>query len=423
MKRWVGLALTGAVLCVAPLAWRRDGGPAAPGTAAGGGGADDEELAKVRPADGSFVKKVSPPPLAGVDLRRARYEGDAATSPAHGNRVAHLTLDPGLQRQAERLLRGYEVPEVAVVMADLKGRVLVWASRRERGQGGDLCADASAPAASVFKIATAAALVEHAGLGPDTRQCYWGGDHRIDAAHLVEDARRDRSCTTLAGAMGHSTNAVFARLASKHLSAEQLGATARALGFGEAPPFDVPVEPNGLNLPDDSLGFARTSAGFWNTTLSPLGAVSLALAVANRGQAVRPYVVERVTEGNQLLFRAPARYPARRAIKPETAEAVTRMLETAVTEGTCYRAFHDAKGRPFLPGINVAGKTGTLARGETDQFFTWFVGFAPARSPEVALAVLAINGSTWRVKANVIARDMLRAYFGARGAPGVTVPR
>ncbi|HEU4533620.1 MAG TPA: penicillin-binding transpeptidase domain-containing protein, partial [Polyangiaceae bacterium] len=356
MKRWVGLALAGATLCVAPLVWRRAEVLPTPGAPSG----PAEELAKVQPSDGSFAKNVSPPPLAGVDLRRIKLEGDAATSPAHGGRVAHLTLDPALQRQADRLLRGYEVPEIAVVMADMKGRVLVWSSRRERGQGGDLCADASAPAASVFKIATAAALVERAGLGPDTRQCYWGGDHRIEAAHLEDDPRRDRSCVSLAGAMGRSTNAVFARLASKHLSPDSLESTARALGFGDAPAFDVPIEPNGLNVPDEPLGFARTSAGFWNTTLSPLGAVSLALTVANRGAASRPYIVERVTEGSQLLFRAPARYPARRAIKPETADALTRMLETAVSEGTCYRAFHDAKGRAFLPNIGVAGKTGTL---------------------------------------------------------------
>jgi penicillin-binding protein A len=419
MKRWLGLAFAGALLCVAPLVLRRPGAPGpleAPGDNA-------EELAKLQSSDGSFAKNVTPPPLAGVDLRRVRVEGDAATAPAHGNRVARLTLDAGLQRHAERLVRDYEVPELAVVMADMKGRVLVWASHRERGQGGDLCTDASAPAASVFKIATAAALVEQAGLGPDTRQCYWGGDHRIEAAHLVDNPRRDRSCVTLAQAMGHSTNAVFARLASKHLKPASLEATARALGFGDASPFDVPVEPNGLNVPDEALGFARTSAGFWNTTLSPVGAVSLALTVANRGQSVRPYVVERVTEGEQVLFRAPPRYPTKRAIKPETAEAVTRMLETAVTEGTCYRAFHDAKGRAFLPNIAVAGKTGTLTRNETDQFYTWFVGFAPARAPEVAIAVLAVNGSTWRVKANVVARDMLRAYFASKGAPGVTMPR
>lgn len=419
MKRWVGLALAGALLCVAPLVWHRPGGLMAPSAPNEGA----EELAKVQPSDGSFAKNVSPPPLAGLDLRRMRLDEGSATAPAHGGRVAHLTVDPALQRHADRLLRGYEVPEVAVVMADMKGRVLVWASRRERGQGGDLCTDASAPAASIFKIATAAALVEQAGLGPDTRQCYWGGEHRIEPAHLVDDARKDRSCTTIAGAMGHSTNVVFARLASKHLSAPALESTARALGFGEAPAFDVPIEPNGLHVPDDALGFARTSAGFWNTSLSPLGAVSLALTVANRGQSARPYIVERVTDGEQLLFRAPPRYPARRAVKPETADALTRMLETTVNEGTCYRAFHDARGRAFLPNLAVAGKTGTLTRGETDQFYTWFVGFAPARNPEVALAVLAVNGSSWRVKANVIARDMLRVYFSSRGTAGVTMPR
>ncbi|HXX66913.1 MAG TPA: hypothetical protein VEK07_07015, partial [Polyangiaceae bacterium] len=60
------------------------------------------------------------------------------------------------------------------------------------------------------------------------------------------------------------------------------------------------------------------------------------------------------------------------------------------------------------------------------RFYTWFTGFAPARATgnveQVALAVLVVNGPTWEVKANVVARDMLRAYFAARNTPGVTRP-
>jgi cell division protein FtsI/penicillin-binding protein 2 len=97
-------------------------------------------------------------------------------------------------------------------------------------------------------------------------------------------------------------------------------------------------------------------------------------------------------------------------------------METTIRGGTSYRAFHDGEGRSFLPNIPVAGKTGTLTRAETQQFYTWFVGFAPSRAPEVAIAALVVNTPSWRAKANVVAREVLRAYFAAKGAPGVTKP-
>jgi cell division protein FtsI/penicillin-binding protein 2 len=102
------------------------------------------------------------------------------------------------------------------------------------------------------------------------------------------------------------------------------------------------------------------------------------------------------------------------------------MMDRTVSEGTSYRAFHDAKRTPFLPGMQVAGKTGTLTDAEKGRFYTWFTGFAPshpeAGQRQVAIAVLVVNGATWTVKANTIARDMLRAFFAGQKAPGVTLP-
>jgi cell division protein FtsI/penicillin-binding protein 2 len=74
----------------------------------------------------------------------------------------------------------------------------------------------------------------------------------------------------------------------------------------------------------------------------------------------------------------------------------------------------------------VAGKTGTLTDAEAHRFYTWFTGFAPARAEsglgQVAIAVLVVNGPAWQVKANVVARDVLRAYFASKDAAGVTRP-
>lgn len=419
MRRWIALAAAGGILCVAPLVLRKTGLPSMPQA----GEVDDDPLAKAK-GDPGFSKNVTPPPLTGVDLTRIRIDDDGASAPAHGGRTAVLTVEPSLQKFASRLLKTNGIPEAAVILTDTNtGKVLVYASHQEKGPARDLCTEATAPAASVFKIITASALVEQAGLSADTRQCYWGGEQRIDPINLVDDPKRDKWCATLAEAMGRSLNTVFARLASKHLDGKKLAAQAHAYGFGTDFAFDVPVAPSTLEVPDDPLGFARTSAGFWHSTLSPLEAAELAMTVANRGQGVKPYVVDKVVDETGVLYKAAVRTPLKRAVKPETADAVRTMMEATVRDGTSYKAFHDQAGKAFLPDITVAGKTGTLTRAETEQFYTWFVGFAPSKNPEVAVSVLVVNGPNWRVKANTVAREVLRAYFAAKDAPGVTMPK
>jgi cell division protein FtsI/penicillin-binding protein 2 len=75
-----------------------------------------------------------------------------------------------------------------------------------------------------------------------------------------------------------------------------------------------------------------------------------------------------------------------------------------------------------LPGVRVAGKTGTLKPSDSDGAASWFVGFAPSRAPRVAVSVLLDNGPVWRRKAAEVARDVLRSYFAARGARGIETP-
>jgi cell division protein FtsI/penicillin-binding protein 2 len=365
-------------------------------------------------------------PVAGLDLVHVSASESTASAPAAGG-MAQLTLDADLQRTAVGLMNAHHLPEGAVVLMDVStGKLLVYASHVEKGPARDLCAEATAPSASVFKIVTAAALVEDAHLGSDTKQCYSGGEQRINTADLVDDPQRDRWCTTLAGAMGRSINTVFARLAKQHLAPAQLEAMARRFGYGQPFAFDVPVQPSALRVPSEPLEFARTAAGFWNTTLSPLEAAELSAIVAREGEAVRPSVVEKVVVGDAVSWSAPDGPTTRRVVARETAGQLAAMMEHTVSEGTSWRAFHDGKGGAFLPGVTVAGKTGTLTDAETKRYYTWFTGYAPSHPQpgvrQVAVAVLVVNGPAWQVKANVIARDVLRAYFAGHDVTGVTRP-
>src|ERR1019366_1776719 len=101
-------------------------------------------------------------PVAGLDLVHVSTTEGAATAPAAGG-TATLTLDADLERTSVGLMNAHHLPEGAIVLMDVAtGKVLVYASHVEKGPPRDLCAEATAPSASVFKIVTAAALVEDA---------------------------------------------------------------------------------------------------------------------------------------------------------------------------------------------------------------------------------------------------------------------
>ncbi|HMI94567.1 MAG TPA: penicillin-binding transpeptidase domain-containing protein, partial [Polyangiales bacterium] len=75
--------------------------------------------------------------------------------------------------------------------------------------------------------------------------------------------------------------------------------------------------------------------------------------------------------------------------------------------------FHDPRGRPFLPGISVAGKTGSLSSDQPYRAYSWWIGFAPEDAPRVAVAALVVNTPKWRIKASYVAREALRYYLAS----------
>lgn len=337
-----------------------------------------------------------------LDLRRIHRAHGTFVAPARDGSGTHrLTLDPELQAVAERLLARARPHEGAIVMSDVRtGKILAWASRGGR----DMVATPMAPSASVFKVVTAAALLESGKVSPATRQCYRGGEHGIEREDLHDDRSLDDRCTSLGDALGHSVNLVFARLALKHLQPADLRAEAEQLGIGADLPIDVLVPRSPLRIPDDELGFGRAAAGFWNGKLSPLSALFLMQTIARKGERSSLSLLEDGT---------PPELDDGRVLRVSTANTLVRMLEVTTRSGTSAKAFHDEDGRKLFPGMNVAGKTGTLIGGKPTRMFSWFAGFAPSRKPRVAISVMLANDVKWWTKANLVARDMLEAYFEA----------
>jgi cell division protein FtsI/penicillin-binding protein 2 len=259
----------------------------------------------------------------------------------------------------------------------------------------------------VFKIVTAAALLERGAA--DAEVCWHGGKRRIQPTLLRDDPRRDRRCSSLTSAFGHSTNVVFAKLADRDLDPATLRATAERFLFNVPIPFSRPVEVSRAAIPDEPFAAATTAAGFGEVRLSPLHGALLAAIVANGGVLVPPVLVEDADGA------AP---PAtRRVVDEAVAVRLAEMMRETVASGTARRTFRRPGGP--LRGVEVAGKTGSLAEPRPYRDYTWFVGYAPADRPEIAVATVVANDRLWHARALTVAKEALEAYFASRNLRGV----
>ncbi len=244
------------------------------------------------------TRHARPRVVPGVNIAERRLEDDAYVVDTARGETAFLSLDAGLQQHLEAYFARYEVPEAGLVAMDpTTGRVLAYINHRGRDTAAaDMATSSGPPAASVFKIITGAALLD-AGVRSTERVCYHGGESRLGLGHLDFNPETDRTCATLAEAMGGSLNAVFARLSDQHLNPATMERYGQAFGFGQTLPFDLASSPSALEVPTDRLEFARASAGFWHSHLSPLHGALIASTIANGGAMPRAGVVDRLVDG------------------------------------------------------------------------------------------------------------------------------
>jgi len=358
-----------------------------------------------------------PPALPG-GLSRIELRDDRYVVSLEDGSVATLTLDVAVQQALTELYAKNEVPHAALVAIEPKtGRVLAYVSHESADdvdRMGDVAGSAFAPSASVFKMVTASALLEDVkGVETDTRVCYHGGASVLADDEIVGNSKLDTDCVDLGTAFGRSTNAVFAKLAHRHLDTEALEDWSARFGYNEAIPFNFELEPSVANIPNDPLERARTAAGFWHTTLSPFHGAVMAAAVANGGVAMRPNIVESIVDAHGAEVYRFQPVPYKRIMQLETARKVADLMVRTTTVGTASRYFRKLD---LPPGFTPVGKTGTLARRRPYLQYSWFVGFAPIEAPEIAVAALVCNPPKWRIKGTLAGAEAIKTWV-AHHAP------
>ncbi len=200
---------------------------------------------------------------------------------------------------------------------------------------------------------------------------------------------------------------VFAKLADRDLDPATLRATAERFLFNVPIAFSRPVEVSSAKVPDDPFDAATTAAGFGSVRLSPLHAALLAAIVANGGVFVPPVLVEDAA-GTPL----PEGLAPWRVVDEQVAARLAGMMRETVTSGTARRAFRHVAAP--LRDVEVAGKTSSLADVQPFRDYSWFVGYAPADNPQIAVATVIVNDRLWHARAPQVAKEALEAFFASR---------
>lgn len=321
------------------------------------------------------------------------------------------TLDPEAQRVAVQALGGRKGAVVAIEPET--GKVKVMASVPGFAPG-DLRDDeifralatdddspllnratqALYPPGSTMKVVTAAAALDSGEYEPDS-VVNGNSGIEISGVPLRNFGGRDFGPTTLTTALTNSVNTVWAQVA-EDLGKETMRKYMERFGFFEDPPLDYPDEQmapsgpyrDGKVLPATSrfVDIGRLAIGQDVLLVTPLQMAMVAAAVANEGLLMKPSFTERITDGDGRLEERIEPEEQSRVMSRSAARELVAMMSQVVREGTGTSA--------ALQGIEVAGKTGTAEIDPaTDLNQPWFIGFAPASNPKVAVAVTVERSS------------------------------
>jgi peptidoglycan glycosyltransferase len=272
---------------------------------------------------------------------------------------------------------------------------------------------------STFKVITAAAALDTGAFKPDSTF--------DDPGYCIEYGKKvsnfaDQSGPEVFGhvsfstALQHSINAVFCEIGKK-LGPLAVLDYARRFGFYSDPPLETPSNeraPSGLYdhgrlfRPHDpnQVDPGRLAFGQERMQVTPIQMAMVAAGIANGGVLMRPYVVEKVTAPGGSTVSRTQPHELSRAVSPETAAQLSRMMQLVVQSGTGTAA--------QISGVSVAGKTGTAETGVAGLNTTSFIAFAPADAPKVAVAVIlesqhGVGGHTAAPIAKTIMEALLRS--------------
>jgi peptidoglycan glycosyltransferase len=355
-------------------------------------------------------------------LQGKRQEGDNIVS----------SLDPAAQQAALEGLGGQPGAVVAIEPQTGKVRALVsqppFSPNQIPDRFSQLATSSSRPLfdratqsgyapGSTMKVVTATAALDSGKFTPDST-VNGSSPVEIDGVPLSNSGGESFGTITLTDALTNSVNTVWAQVGEK-LGTETMYKYMGRFGFNSDPEIDLPSDelvPSGvydhghLIGPGTPIDIGRVAIGQERLFVTPLQMAEVAATVANGGKLLRPQLWDRVVDPDGRAVKRMSPTVQSEVMKPETATELNQMMQNVVNDGTAAGVFPSS--------LQVAGKTGTAELGTGRQGCSlpnqaWFIGFAPADDPQIAVAATIECTSSFGAEvAGPIARSVMETILG-----------
>lgn len=259
------------------------------------------------------------------------------------------------------------------------------------------------PPGSTMKVVTSAALLRSGLNTSDLYDCK--GSTVINGQVIPEQNDKAHGWVNFNMALADSCNTYFSTFGVQAGDKNFLTAV-KGFGFGQKIPLELAVPQssitNAAKIPStlNTNLLAASAFGQGEVLVTPFHMALITAGIANHGVMMAPHLVERVLDSNQNVVFEQKSQPWLTALSKDEADKITSAMITAVTDGTA------APGA--LPDVQVAAKTGSAEPGGNVPTHAWYIAFAPADAPQIAVAVLVENGGTGGGAAAPIARKMIQ---------------
>lgn len=355
-----------------------------------------------------------------TNLHDKRFDIQSEDKVLHVETSIDLDLQTYVFDQLEtvkKLKRGKPRFLAMVVLDPDTGKVLSMAGFDSQHPTDNPCLSTTFPAASVFKIVTAAAAVEQCGLSPLSNMRFNGNKYTLYKRQLTNKINKYTTRISFQDSFAQSVNPVFGKLGAMTLGKDTLEKYASAFGFNRPIAFEASLPLSELAMSDEPYKLAEVACGFnRETMLSPLHGALLSGVILNHGRFVEPTIIDTITDDEgKIVYRGEDREKDQ-SLKPETTEVMKKLMYATITRGTGKKSFRGFSKDPVLKKLSLGGKTGSIYNKERDVRLDWFVGYAEEKNgkSKVSIAVLVGHEKYIGTKACKYARNIIKYYYQNR---------
>jgi cell division protein FtsI/penicillin-binding protein 2 len=330
----------------------------------------------------------------------------------------NYTFNQELEEFIKKQLALYRPDFTSVVVMDNEtGHILaaVDYARTKNIFGRDLAFTTTHPAASIFKVITAADLLENTHIKTDTEFSFTGRSTTLYRSQLKEPAnRRWIRSLDLHKAFATSNNVIFGRTAIENLTPAGLKRMAEKFGFNKRLLEGVNLTPSFFTMAQDQYNLAELSSGLNTQTLmSPVHGAVIGSVVANNGLLRYPVVIKSLEglQDKKVIF--PPMEKDEVVLTPQSADDLRTLFMGTITQGTARSSFR--RSLYLLNKLEIGGKTGSITGGEPRGKRDWFVSYAKSLEDKndkgISICVMIVNQKKWYIKSPLLAKNIMEYYY------------